>query len=390
VRHLYCNFRDTGFKGEILKNQLWTCARASTEEKWKYHMEKMRTLNSAAFTWLEKMAPNTWVRAFFAEFPKCDILLNNSCEVFNNYILEAREMPILSMFEKIKQQLMTRFCSKQEECKHFVGPICPKIRQKVLKNAEFANTCYALPSGQGVFQVLEREFKYIVDLRAKSCECRKWNITGIPCKHAISCLRHERIPVESVVHECYSVQAFSKAYESNIMPCRDKTTWEKVNGPPVLPPKYEKKVGRPPRCRKKDPHEIQGANGPKLSKHGVTMTCGYCRGENHNARGCPLKKMGIRPEDYVPDEVPLQQTAHNCTQEPSQSSQYVSQDAPQSLQFVSQEAPQNSQFASQENQHIDQYFSQAPQPMGMMAHLSSTMLLQMLEQVYYFWSLQMI
>jgi hypothetical protein len=90
VRHLYCNFRDTGFKGEILKNQLWTCARASSEEKWRYHMEKMRALNSAAFTRLEKMTPNTLVSAFFAEFPKCDILLNNSCEVFNNYILEAR------------------------------------------------------------------------------------------------------------------------------------------------------------------------------------------------------------------------------------------------------------------------------------------------------------
>ncbi|CAN6251433.1 unnamed protein product [Urochloa humidicola] len=25
VRHLYSNFKDAGFKGEILKNQLWTC-----------------------------------------------------------------------------------------------------------------------------------------------------------------------------------------------------------------------------------------------------------------------------------------------------------------------------------------------------------------------------
>jgi len=54
------------------------------------------------------MAPNTWVRAYFSEFPKCDILLNNNCEVFNKYILEARELPILSMLERIKTQLMTR------------------------------------------------------------------------------------------------------------------------------------------------------------------------------------------------------------------------------------------------------------------------------------------
>jgi hypothetical protein len=115
VRHLYANFRDAGFKGEILKKQLWTCARASTVQKWQYHMDRMKALSQDAFYWLEKMPTNTWVRAYFAEFPKTDLLLNNSCEVFNSYILEAREMPILSMLEKIKQQLMTRHYNKQKE-----------------------------------------------------------------------------------------------------------------------------------------------------------------------------------------------------------------------------------------------------------------------------------
>jgi hypothetical protein len=54
------------------------------------------------------MEPKTWVRAYFSEFPKCDILLNNNCEVFNKYILEARELPILSMLERIRTQLMTK------------------------------------------------------------------------------------------------------------------------------------------------------------------------------------------------------------------------------------------------------------------------------------------
>jgi hypothetical protein len=96
VRHLYLNFQGH-FKGENLKNQLWACARASTVTRWNKEMEKMKVLNKDAYAWLEKMPPNTWVRAFFSEYPKCDILLNNTCEVFNKYILEARELPILSM-----------------------------------------------------------------------------------------------------------------------------------------------------------------------------------------------------------------------------------------------------------------------------------------------------
>jgi hypothetical protein len=78
------------------------CARSSSIQEFNENMDYMNSLNEDAFKWLDKMTPNTWVRAFFSEFPKCDILLNNNCEVFNQYILDARELPILTMFERIK------------------------------------------------------------------------------------------------------------------------------------------------------------------------------------------------------------------------------------------------------------------------------------------------
>lgn len=294
VRHLYQNFQGH-FKGDNLKNQLWACARSSSITQWNLNMEKMKTLDKDAHAWLEEMPPNTWVRAFFSTFPKCDILLNNSCEVLNKYILEARELPVLSMLQRIKSQLMTRHYNKQKEAENFQGDICPKIRKKVAKNAEFANICYAIPAGKGIFQVQVRDYQHIVDIENRSCDCRRWELTGIPCCHAISCLRHERIPPESMVANCYSVQAFIAAYGNNIWPCLDISKWEKVDGPEVAPPIYEKKVGRPPKARKKQPQETQGKFGPKLSKHGVIMHCGWCKSTEHNVRKCEFKKMGIKP-----------------------------------------------------------------------------------------------
>ena len=167
----------------------------------------------------KKMAPNTWVRAFFSTFPKCDILLNNSCEVFKKYILEARELPVLSMLQRIKSQLMTRHCNKQKEVESFQGQICPKIRKKIAKNAELANICYAMPAGKGIFQVEVKDYQHIVDLEMKTCDCRRWELTGMPCSHAISCLRHEKMAAESVVDSCYSVVSFLTAYANNIWPC---------------------------------------------------------------------------------------------------------------------------------------------------------------------------
>jgi len=49
------------------------------------------------------------------------------------------------------------------------------------------------------------------------------------------------ISPESVLPNCYSTDAFKRAYGFNIWPCSDKSTWEKVDDPEVLPPVYEKK-----------------------------------------------------------------------------------------------------------------------------------------------------
>ena len=119
--------------------------------------------------------------------------------------------------------------------------------------------------------------------RSHSQNCRRWQLTGIPCCHAVSCLRHERIAPESVLPSCYSLDAYNNAYAYSIWPCRDKSEWEKIDAHQVLPPVYEKRVVRPPKARKKQPHEVPGKNGPRLSRYGVIMHCSHCSEGGHNS-----------------------------------------------------------------------------------------------------------
>jgi hypothetical protein len=111
-----------------------------------------------------------------------------------------------------------------------------------------------------------------------------------------------------MVSSCYSLEVYLQAYDKAVMPCRDRTEWTKTNGPDVLPPYYEKKVGRPKRCRRKDPEENE--IGTRVSKHGVKMHCSYCRSPNHTKRNCAQYKSDLEqgvafpPTEEVPaDEV---------------------------------------------------------------------------------------
>ena len=103
VRYMWQNFQQH-FKGDILKNQLWKIARSNTMQLYEQGMEEMKVLNVEAYKWLHELEPQTWVKAFQSDLPKCDILLNNICEVFNRYICEVcqnafqcSELPILTM-----------------------------------------------------------------------------------------------------------------------------------------------------------------------------------------------------------------------------------------------------------------------------------------------------
>jgi hypothetical protein len=87
---------------------------------------------------------------------------------------------------------------------------------------------------------------------------------------------------------------------------QDKSEWQKVEATKILPPIYEKRVGRPPKSRRKQPQEVQGKNRPKLSKHGIIMHCSYCGDKGHNRASCKLRKEGLNPK------LPTKMYEKNC------------------------------------------------------------------------------
>ncbi|KAM0832338.1 hypothetical protein ACQ4PT_064967 [Festuca glaucescens] len=218
------------------------------------------------------------------------------------YILEARELPVLSMFERIKGQIMTRNYNKQKEEEKWPGVVCPKIKKRVLKNVELSNNCYADGAGDGLFAVYDMvsstPVDYIVDLKTKTCTCSRWQKSGIPCPHVASVARKDGIDPLSLVDNCYSIEMHKRAYGNIVYPCKDKSEWEKMGGPTILPPSYKKHVGRPTKNRRKAPGEVDCRGGGKrMSRHGVIMHCSHCGRPDHNRNGCYWFKNGLPAPD---------------------------------------------------------------------------------------------
>ncbi|KAK4407961.1 hypothetical protein Sango_0377100 [Sesamum angolense] len=186
VRHLHNNFKQAGFRGLAFKNALWNAAKSCTVGEWKMRMQEMKNLSQQAYDWFNDKPAVQWSRSHFSEASSCDMLLNNVCETFNACILDAREKPILTMLEWIREYLMRRMQENRDKsCTKWKDKLCPKIQQILQKHANKVSDCMPIKADDFHYQISCFDgSQHCVDLGSKSCSCRKWQLSGIPWRPA--------------------------------------------------------------------------------------------------------------------------------------------------------------------------------------------------------------
>ncbi|GKB70519.1 mutator type transposase, partial [Tanacetum coccineum] len=268
LRHIHKNMK-LQFKGDLYKEFLWNYASATSRAH-------------------------------------CDMLLNNICEVFNKQLVDGRDVPIITCLEFVREYLMKRIVKVQQVIDKSKGPLTPATAV-LFKSITYQASFYkVLWNGEDQYQVMgPYNDQCVVDVKEKTCSCRKWELTGMPCKHAVAALWDRDgnksdvgIP-ESWVHACYWLVTWKKVYSYKINPLNGKDLWKKHLCPNTLtPPKFHPRIGRPPKKRKKSADELSSqkmTSGGKLSRVGKTVTCDTCKKPGHNKRSCKNGVGGSQP-----------------------------------------------------------------------------------------------
>lgn len=84
---------------------------------------------------------------------KCDVVLNNMCEVFNKQIVDARDKPIYSCLEYIRVYLMKRIANVCKVIEGSDGPLTPTAQLILDKAKTEASKCHVLFNGEHRYQV---------------------------------------------------------------------------------------------------------------------------------------------------------------------------------------------------------------------------------------------
>ncbi|KAG8364372.1 hypothetical protein BUALT_Bualt19G0122000 [Buddleja alternifolia] len=289
LKHMYNNFK-VKYKGQDLKKLFW---KAASTYSVKQHLRIMKEIerlspkrgnNQTAYEWMCKISSHHWARCFFPNRTKCDALVNNISESFNSYILDARELPIIDMFECIRRKCMTRLQVKRAGMDKFKGVICPNIQKKIESQRVVSKNCFPTWAGDDKFEVRHFMENHIVYLNDKHCSCGMYQLVGYPCCHAIASLNYHNLEYDDYVDDYLKKDCYMRVYSHLINPMPGMHDFEESPLGMVDPPNVKVRIGRPRKVRRRDGNDRRDPTC--VSRVGLTHTCSICLQQGHNKSTC--------------------------------------------------------------------------------------------------------
>ncbi|GJU29551.1 pentatricopeptide repeat-containing protein [Tanacetum coccineum] len=185
VRHIYEGFRKL-YSGVEFRLLFWAAAKATYPGLFNKIIEKIKRANPNAYDYLLKKEPKTWSK------------------------------PLITMLEAIRVIVLEMMHIMRNLCDKWTVDVCPNIQKRFW---------HVIPTGGNLFEVRNGSEAFGVDEERRNCSCKLWQLSGLPCCHAIAVIFKLNRMVEDYVPDCYRKQAFYDTYHQYLTPVGGMTFW---------------------------------------------------------------------------------------------------------------------------------------------------------------------
>ncbi|XP_074357152.1 uncharacterized protein LOC141696904 [Apium graveolens] len=186
--------------------------------------------------------------------------------------------------------------------------LCPRIKKLLdvaVKNSREWRVSW---DGDNKYLVKSGTKAVTVDLSRRSCDCRVFDIKGIPCPHAVAAIHDSRQQPTDFVSNYYKRDKYLASYNFSIEAVKGEEYWNYYSEEPLLPPELPKKLrGRPKRLRRREEWESGSArvknkniisDVPQVQRYssGRIQHGSICRQRGHRKNKCPTISAGANAE----------------------------------------------------------------------------------------------
>ncbi|KAI9174822.1 hypothetical protein LWI28_023186 [Acer negundo] len=269
-------------------------ARSYSELKYNRHMEELRKLHKAAFDYAIAAGPHKWSRVHCPQ-RRYRVMTTNVAECINSCLKFARQLPLMTLAEFIRNMLQKWFHDRHEAARSMRHRLTDAAHLVILKRVEKCGFMTVNPVDWNIFSVRHKGKQWTVDLARKTCTCNKFQMDFFPCSHALAAARERNLDFTSLCADYYKRETLINAYSVPIMPVGHPSSW-------FVPSDIAARVVLNPKTKRQSGRSMEGRHASS-SERTTTQSCRRCGQPGHNSRRCsnpPMVNEG--PSRIVPEE----------------------------------------------------------------------------------------
>ncbi|PSS21633.1 Protein FAR1-RELATED SEQUENCE like [Actinidia chinensis var. chinensis] len=261
----------------LMIEDFYAAAYAPRPEGFQRCVESIKSISLEGYNWVMQSEPAHWANAYFLG-ARYNHMTSNFGELFYSWASDAHELPITQMIDAIRGKIMELIYTRRADSNQWLTRLTPSMEEKLEKDSLNVRSLQVLISAGNRFEVRGETIE-IVDIDQWDCSCKGWQLTGLPCCHAIaviSCLG--RNPYD-YCSRYLTTDSYRLTYLESVYPVpnvdRPKQNDSSQNVVTVTPPPTRRPPGRPTTKRFGSQEVVKRQ-----------LQCSRCKGAGHNKSTC--------------------------------------------------------------------------------------------------------
>ncbi|KAG0488869.1 hypothetical protein HPP92_007680 [Vanilla planifolia] len=232
-------------------------------------IDSLKSESQELAEWVLSMRPQLWSDAFFKGL-RYGHYSSAAAQTFNEWISTRQEPSVLQMIDMLRCKIMELMYKGHDSSNAWTDILLtPSVTSKLEEELGKARSFDVVCSTGNVFEVKDATTN-VVNMETWECSCRRWQVRGIPCPHALAAIERSGWCIYDFCSKYFTTECYRQAYLLSINPIADP-----VHSTSLVPFRAKRLPGRP----KRKPVE------PRItSKRAVR--CSKCRGYGHYKQTC--------------------------------------------------------------------------------------------------------
>ncbi|KAL5564626.1 hypothetical protein UlMin_027790 [Ulmus minor] len=205
-------------------------------------------------------------------------MTTNISECINAILLKEHELPVTALAEEMRSPVQRWHYERRMEAEKCKTQLTPSVETLLSKQYQLSMRMRLDLASDTVYTVLDGDKNEIVDLQARTCSCRQFQLEQLLCAYAMIAIQHSKRDVYDFCSEYYNSSTWKATYASVVYPLPHQGDWvipNEVHDVKVLPSDIRSVTRRRRKSRI-----------PSVGENAQRHKCSHCRQLGHHRKTC--------------------------------------------------------------------------------------------------------